>query len=176
MNAFVGRPTELPRRGTLWPVMLLALLGGQMAFVLIVAYVASSDRSVGIEPQYYEKALKWDDQARQEQTNRDLGWHIAVQVSDPFGKSHERRLSCRLQDRVGWPLADAAVEVTAFHNARSNDRLTITLTESGNGDYFADVPFQRDGFWELRFTARRGADLFTSVQQQKIAAGPGASR
>lgn len=168
-------PKSSVQRRSRWPVFLVALLAGQMLLVLGMVYVATSDRSVGVEPQYYENALHWDDHARQEQRNRELGWTIAAAVSDALG-GDERRLTCRLNDRDELPLTDAEIAVTVFHNARSNDRITTTLTPTGDGAYFADMPMARAGLWELRFNVRRGADVFTSIRQISIAAGNGAIR
>lgn len=161
-----------PQRRSRWPVFLVALLAGQMLLVLGMVYVATSDRSVGIEPQYYEHALHWDDHARQEQRNRELGWTIAVDASGVLS-GDKRRLTCRVHDRDKLPVEDAVVVVTAFHNARSNDRLTATLAAAGDGTYFADIPMIRPGLWELRFDIRGGEDTFTSIRQVSIAAGNG---
>ena len=44
-----------------WPAILLALLGGHAAICVAMIVVATNDPSFAVEPEYYTRALDWDD-------------------------------------------------------------------------------------------------------------------
>lgn len=165
---FVASPPASRERGWYWPLLIVALLVGQMSIVLTGVWIASSDKSVAVEPNYYEKAVKWDDQARQAQRNQELGWGVAIRVSDRFDGLHERHLVCELKDRDGNAVTGANLEIEAFANVRSAERVKGTLRPNDASEYEGELPIIRDGLWEMRIRATRGDDVFTAVKSVAV--------
>jgi nitrogen fixation protein FixH len=97
----------------------------------------------------------------QEDTNRTLGWRLAV-AGEKAHLSSRRRLVARLTDRAGQPLGGATVAVEARHGARAAEPVSGVLEPDGAGRYAAELPLARPGLWELRFDVRRGGDRFTA--------------
>jgi len=144
-----------------WPSFVIALLSGQMILILSMVYLATSDQSFAVEPDYYQKGLNWDDIAAQRRHNEELGWKIKLQTSDD-------RLRCTLTDRNGQPLDNALVDLIAFPHARGMQRDLIMLEPAGDGVYTAPVQFSRAGLWEFRFVIRHDGQTFTHTEHREI--------
>ena len=158
------------RTGRGWPIAVAVILGATVALNLWVARLAGSDPSFAIEPDYYQKALHWDDEMAQQRANEALGWRLEPALA-PIDRAGAR-LTVRLTDRAGAPLSGATVTVQALAVARASRSVHATLAP-GAGDYGAVLPLHTDGEWELRFEARRGAERFTAVR--RLLAAPSVS-
>jgi nitrogen fixation protein FixH len=150
-----------PRRPWLWPLGLALALSASAGLNIGFMIVANRDPSFAVEPDYYRKSLEWDRTMAQEDTNRALGWRLAV-AGERAGLPGRLRLVARLTDRAGQPLDGAAVAVEARHGARAAEPVGGVLESAGGGRYAAELPLARPGLWELRFEVRRGGDLFTA--------------
>lgn len=165
-------PPTSSRRGRglpphiVWPGIIVGLLLMSATMCAITIVAATTDRSFGVEPAYYTRALAWDDTLQQQETNRRLGWAIDVQFqTDDAGR---QALVATLTDAAGEPLDDAVLRACAFHRARINDRQELTFKSVGGGRYSAPVAIRRAGIWEFRLTADRGAQTFTQVVEHII--------
>ncbi|MFN7964896.1 MAG: FixH family protein [Acidobacteriota bacterium] len=151
----------------LWPVLIVGLLvagaGANVAFML----VAVSDPSSAAEPDYYSKALHWDEARLQEQRSQELGWNISLSTQNSGLVGGE--IVAVMRDRSGRPLVDARVEIEAFHNARSGNRLNVTLSPAMTaGEYRVAVPRFKPGLWEFRVRVQRGEQVYTHTLQQDV--------
>lgn len=155
----------------LWPGMVFGLIGLNVSVVALTLYLAHSDASFAVEPDYYQKALAWDESARLAARSADLGWNAALEVS-ASGAAREPWISLRLTDRQGAPVADAKVEVTAFASARASERRRIDLREISPGIYSAALTGARAGAWEFAISADKAADRFQTNIEHRIAAAP----
>jgi nitrogen fixation protein FixH len=131
--------------------------------------VARQDKAFAIEPEYYEKALRWDATMAQERRNIALGWTAsATLVLARPGRPGEMEVA--LSDAAGRPLDDAVVSVEAMHNARASQRYHATLAEALPGTYRATMDAHRPGEWEVRVTAQRAEERFTRTLRLTVAA------
>jgi nitrogen fixation protein FixH len=150
----------------LWPAVIAGALGLHVVGSLVMVYFATSNESYAVEPDYYRKALAWDEKRAQDRANADLGWRLEFTV-EPAAVGHDPTLRVELADRVGQPITGAVVAVETFANARRDDVLTATLSSTESG-YEAALPMRRDGLWEFRFTVTLGDDLFTHRDTRHI--------
>ncbi len=141
-----------------WPGMIFVLLAANVAIVSLMIYAATSDRSFSVEPDYYRKAVEWDDRVAQRERNAALGWSVQVASAAPGAP-----IAARLSDHDSQPIGGAQVEVVAFHNAHSSNRLQTLLEEIEPGLYRSTEVLIRSGSWELRFTVKVGGQTFTQV-------------
>ena len=141
--------------------IVLGLLGFCLVTQLSFLYIASSDPSSVAEPDYYAKAIAWEDRQRQEARNRELGWVADAQLSEL--RNGARVLQIGLRDAKGAPLADCRqVRVKVFHKARAGRAFSATLRSSATpGKYEATLPLRRAGVWEVRLEAWHSGSQFT---------------
>ena len=160
-----------PRRTYLWPTIIIGLLATHATLMIITVFVASSDRSFAVEPDYYQKAVNWDDISRQRVANDELGWSLQWDMSSTkstvAGANGE--LKCRLVNRLGVALDGAKVAVELFPHAKAENHQQVALERVGDGWYTGRANFSVPGLWELRAVVQRGPDSFTSNQQLLIA-------
>lgn len=153
----------------LFPGIVFGLLGLNGAIVGVTLYLAHSDASFAVEPDYYQKALTWDETAAKLERSIALGWTAAVEAGDPGAPG--RHVSVRLTDSAGAPIDGAAVSLVAFHNARAAEQIRCELPSAGTerpGVYTAQIPADRAGLWEFRITAARGGDEFAAVVRMEL--------
>lgn len=158
------------RRGARWPIAVAVILGTCVAANVWIIRIANADPSFAIEPNYYQKALRWDDELAQRAWNRELAWELTPVLSS-ISPDSGAELRVALRDRTGAPLAGAEVTVQAMHNARAGEPLDARLRRAGPGDYVARLPLERPGVWELRFDVRQGTDHFTARHRLEAWAG-----
>jgi nitrogen fixation protein FixH len=163
------------KRGLGWPVGMGVILALTVAANVGMIMLARGDPSFAVEPDYYRKAVQWDDAMAQERANAALGWRLVPSLTLAAGAP--ARLVVQLADAAGAPLAGATLTVQAMHNARAAEVFEATLAASGAaGTYEAALPLRRAGQWELRFDVRRGAERFTARARVEAAGRATAAR
>lgn len=153
-------------RGWYWPVGLAALLVGSAGANIALLVITSRDASFAVEPDYYAKALAWDETMAQQARNEALGWSLGLRV-EPAGERGRVTVAAGLADRAGAPLLGAQLAIEARHNARANRVLTAALEPRGTG-YAAAMPLARPGLWEFRVRVTRGPDVFTATLMRDV--------
>lgn len=164
----VSSSSPAARQGRFWPVFIIAVLVGQVSFLSILVFFATRDPSFAVEPNYYLKALQWNDTAAQIQANAQLGWSVSTDLGNDVSLLGERWLVCRLQDAEGQPIGGAQMELTAFAHARADERMKIALAEAEAGSYSAKLRLRTSGLWDFEITARRGEQTFTHREQREV--------
>lgn len=158
------------KRGMGWPIAIAAILGTTVVANVWVLYIANRDPSFAIEKDYYQKALRWDDEVAQQARNTALGWRLSSTLT-PLA-ADGATLTVQLTDSAGARVEGATVTVAALHNARAGTVLDATLAPAAGGAYAVRLPMHRSGEWELRFQAVRGDQRFTAVQRLDAVARP----
>ncbi|HRQ73547.1 MAG TPA: FixH family protein [Phycisphaerales bacterium] len=171
ISSDTGRVGGIPAR-LFWPGMVVALISISLCFAGVTAFIALTDPSFAVEPDYYEKALRWDESREQSARNDELDWRVRIEVAGTTDALGRREVRLTALDADGRPLEEAAASVEMFHHARSSQRLTATLTESTPGVFVGPLPIAREGLWEVRFEIRRAADAFTGSAEVRVAGGP----
>ena len=133
-----------------------------VGIVSATVYFAATDRSKGVEPDYYSRALNYDEVIRQREDNRRLGWYSKITLlADPNGQLALLRVA--LFDRDNKVISGARLSAVAFASLRSADRHTLRLIEDHNS-YTAVVPLSATGQWRVEIEATFGTAKFTSEQ------------
>lgn len=160
------------KRGLQWPIGIALVLILSAGSNIWVALIAAHDEAFAVEPDYYQKAVHFDDEMALRAGSAKLGWRViptlALGVPGQSGS-----LDATVTDSSGTPITGATVQVLAMHNARASHQLTATLRDAGEGRYRAPLDAVRPGEWELRFLVTRGTDRF-AVRERVDAAPPGA--
>jgi len=156
-----------------WTAVVVGILGASFIFAMVTLYHASTDPSFAVEPDYYEKALNWDEHAALREASAQLGWTIGLSAG-PGAEPGRRIVTMALSDREGEPIENADVSVVAFHNARAANRHEFSMDGVGAGVYTTDQPLNRPGHWEFRFTIMADGSTFIHTKPVRLAALGGA--
>ncbi len=149
-----------------WPIIVAALLGAHVLGCLVFMYLATSDPSLAVEEDYYQKGLAWDEHQRQAAANAALGWQSRVTATPAAAPGDPTLVRLALSDREGRPVGGARVAGEAFAVARSATVAALSLPMTASpGLYEGPLAARRGGQWELRLEVQRGADRFTLVER-----------
>ncbi len=156
------------KRGWQWPVGVAAVLAIVVIADVTVAIVAARDEAFAVEPDFYQKALHFDDEMALRAESARLAWQLipTLQLGRPGAPG---AVSVILRDSAGLALTGARVQLLAMHNARASQPVTATLADRGDGRYDASLDARRPGEWELRFVVTRGADRFAVRDRLDVA-------
>lgn len=163
------------RQGAFWIGLVLALFGVHMSIAAALVYFAHSDPAFAVVPDYYDKAMAWDETKRQEAASDALGWRALLIAGPDSGPVQERDLTLTLVDEAGEPIEDAAVSVQAFHVARSREVVDLEFRHGGMGVYTVRERLPKYGIWEFRIEVVRGEARFTRDLRIELRPGRSAS-
>ncbi len=172
MRTRADEPREAAERSErrarfVWVGIILGLLGLAVGTQTVLLTLALGDPSMVAEPDYYQKALAWEETQQQRATNAALGWSVEVDSRSVDLTRRELRVVPR--DAGGEVLEGAEVSVEAFHKARRAQPVQATLQARDGGAYSAVLPLRRPGLWELRLVVRRGERTFTATVERDLA-------
>lgn len=145
------------RAARLWPLALAAVLALTVIANIWLLWAANDDQHLAFEPDYYRKAVAWDSTVAQGERSRALGWTATVALAT------DGHLTVQLADPAGNPVDSALVVVEVIPVAHSNRSATASLRAASPGRAEADIRLVYPGLHELRVTALRGTDRFTTT-------------
>ncbi len=155
--------------GAMWPVAIIGVLAVTVGANIWLFTKAGDPRDTAIEPDYYRKAVAWDSTMAQARADVALGWRAEIAFSALAQGT--TTLAVTLKDSTGAPVESAAVHVEAINNVDALQHWPADLREAAPGRYEAAMPLPRPGLWEVRITAKRGADLFTDSERTDLFRG-----
>ena len=163
-----GPALPRPRTWLFWPSVVIALLAGQLLVSLSAVYIAFTDRSHAVLPDYYERAVDWDQHQAARRDSAALGWHTTWRIDDSADMFGQREVQLGLTDARGQAVFAEEVELVYFHHARAGRRATASMTSAGDGSYLATLAMREDGIWQIELTARRGSERFLATELRRV--------
>ena len=155
-------PARSPRSARRpWLKIIIGLLVGHTALMMAFVVIATRDASFSVNPDYYGKAVRWDqDQARRRASDQ-LGWTAALEVGGPVGSEGRRAVALNLADATGRPIPVGVADVVYFHHARGREKRTAMLAASNDPmKYEANLLLPQAGEWEFQINVRSGSHEF----------------
>lgn len=149
-------PSRFANRWALFPVGLLGIL---VTVQVVLFRLSSGDSSFAIEPEYYQKAVNWDERMRERQASERLGWHADATIT----RGDNASLRVTLRDASGKPVDNATLSVDAFPNARAGEVQHLALQHTTAGVYESALRLIHAGEWEVRLVARTPSDTYTTT-------------
>lgn len=132
------------RKRSIWPYALAAMFCVHASIVFITMTFASKTPA-NAEPEYYEKAIAWNDESGSRLTVQREGWLVDASIEG-------QTVTLGLRSREGSPITGAEVVAVSLHRASPLDRTVLSFIELSDGGYTADLPSDRVGLWDLRFS------------------------
>jgi nitrogen fixation protein FixH len=141
--------------GRFWIGLVVAMLVANAAAMFFLIAEAG-DPTPRVLPDYYKKAVAWDETAAARRASAALGWTAAIEVD-------AATLRVRLADPTGGPVTGARVTIAGRQRSRADQPYAVELVESSPGRYAGVLPPAPRGLHELELTADRGAETFLST-------------
>ncbi len=148
--------------GRFWRWVPVLLLGTSLLGWSFMVFLALDDPGFSVEPDYYKKSARWDEQARQRAANARLGWQVQVHASGP------ETVELLVRGARNEPLTGARVQAEAFAVSRASERHAIQFQENTPGHYTAKLPSQRRGLWEFRTQTDLLGTLYTDTARAEF--------
>lgn len=155
--------------GVFWAWLPAMLLGSMLVGLGTLAYIAIDDPSFALEPNYYDKAVHWDQSQAQQRQSQALGFEL--KLGQPLVVSRDGRtfVELELKDRAGVDISGANLAVSAFPNAFASRIEELVLREEAPGIYRGELKHAVPGLWELRCSVNVGSAHYTSTLRADVA-------
>lgn len=146
-----------------WPGMVIVFILSNIAVcaVTITVSIRAGDR--GVEPEYYQKAVQWDQAVAAKEASDKLGWRIEFGTAPMVGQP----VRVRVVDIAGHEIEGATISLEAFHHAKASKRYRVTLTRDAGADSRDFAP-DRPGLWEFRWKVAAPAGHFEHAQEVDV--------
>jgi len=161
-------PQGKPGRYWLWPGIVVGILLTHTVCCLVVVYIATSDPTHAVIPDYHEKAVAWDAIRADALASEQLGWACTIETAAGADLLGERSLRLSLKDARGEPVSGATVSLEGYHHARANDTVLADLKEGAPGEYVAMLKMRKPGLWRFDVKAKWGEDVFVQQIDQPV--------
>jgi nitrogen fixation protein FixH len=159
-----------------WPAIIIGMLAVHTLACLVVVFIATSDPSHAVIPDYHAKAVAWDEHRAKLRASGELGWACTIEAALAADLMGQRAVRVSLRDAAKQPLTGAAVKLTSYHHARANDVNEAEFKEGAPGEYVAMVDMRRDGTWRFDVAVTRGDDSFSAEIDQRVGSRQGGAR
>lgn len=157
-----------PRQSRRWPLIIVAMLVVHVLLMATATVIATHDRSFAVMPNYYEKALKWDQSQADKRASEQLGWKLTMEPSETIDPIGRRTVTFVLVNIDNKPIADATVELSYFHHSHATDVATAKFTTDAQGKATATLPMRFSGFWDINCVATTKTAKFTTTLTQFV--------
>ena len=172
MNTAPSTPSHRARLP--WALVPVALLLSSALGVGSMAIVAVRDPHFATEPNYYQKAIGWDQTQAQAATNQRLGYVAEVPAVVRFDAQGHASLELTLRDRLGQPVTGAQLAGDAFANAYSGKLVGLRFEEQPAGVYRAKLTVSHPGQWVFQIVGNVGSERFTTDVRADLVPGSAA--
>ncbi|MEM9826428.1 MAG: FixH family protein [Planctomycetota bacterium] len=141
-----------------WSALVVFLLGGQIAMGVTAIVLSKSDPSVAVVPDYYQRAVKWDESKAAFAASKKLGWDVRVEST----LDETRGLRVTMKDAEGQAIHVAQATFNLYPHARASQPRQWELhaapeTPSALAlqpqDGTLELPgcFTQSGYWQVEF-------------------------
>jgi nitrogen fixation protein FixH len=163
----VGRLKAWVRRPNVWiPGVFVAMFAVMLvANGTMVALALGSWRGLHTQ-NAYEKGLAYDERVAEARRAEKLGWRVALDVT--VVGAGRARLSARLTDRDGHPVAAERVRARLMRPTQAGIDQRATLARTGPGRYAAEVPLPAAGLWRFEVAAVRDGESVYAARRVTV--------
>jgi len=135
------------------------------------AHLAIDDPNFALEPNYYDKAVHWDETQAKARESNALGLKLELVAPLTVAPNGEVEVQLSVKDRRDLAFSGAEVALEAFPNAYASRVQRLSLHESAPGVYAGALAHGMRGLWELRIVVNQGAIHYGEVLRRDVVKG-----
>jgi nitrogen fixation protein FixH len=147
-------PSEAERQNTanrraawFWGTFVVGLLSLQVTGGVIAILLASGDESVAVVPDYYQKALKWDQEVALRAASDRLGW--TAHLDQIGGGDGLAGLRIQVRDQDGQRVDFESGTLEIYRHFRAGNVRRVALPAASAGDIELPNCFDASGLWQV---------------------------
>jgi hypothetical protein len=156
-----------------WVLFPFAMLGFSVVLAVVTVQAALHGQGAAAEPDYYGKAVAWEDVQRQRAANDRLRWNVTPSFAPSETDRRVPRLELAIADKWDLPIEGGVVAVEAIPVKAVHLGGEVALRELAPGRYAGDLPARMDGQWEFRVRVDREGERYTDTFRRVLRFGPG---
>lgn len=147
-----------------WPLFIVALLLVSVSAGIITIIAAGSDGGPQIVEDYYDRAVRWDEEAARRAASAALGWEATVRVAAAGAQAGLRTVEVAVRDRDGAPVAGLRGTLRAARPqwAHAVAQVPLVPVAETPGLYRQEVPVGEAGLWDFEIDAARDTAAFAA--------------
>lgn len=149
-----------------WPGMVFAILGMSVIANVVLIVNATSDGGPQIVPDYYSKAVHWDEARGEEAKVADLGWDTTVRIEASGDDNGYIYLGF---EKDGAGIEGLEVGVTLRDPAKIMPVFVGPAAPAAPGHYVTKTPLSRLGVFDVEVLAIRVNERFHDVIRVEVA-------
>jgi|688.fasta_scaffold06334_6 nitrogen fixation protein FixH len=143
-----------------WLTVICVILGSNIGMGIFAIYLATSDPSQAVIPNYYRKGLEWDKTKAILSNSENLGWSIHVAISPDTDNASYRTIRLTVLGRDGKTIEKASGNLLLFHHAHAMQLQELALTEIYSGVYECHAQMAASGNWDMTLQLVQGVNEF----------------
>lgn len=143
------------QRGWYWPLIIVGMLLVHASLIVGTIIYVGGKRDTYVDPDYYAKAIDWDNQREMKELAEKKGWDVSISAIPVGDDQAQRVISVTLTDQQGAAIDDAIVHVVCFNPNEMSNRVSQELDRQGRGVYEHKMPIERPGIWSCSITIQR---------------------
>jgi hypothetical protein len=153
-----------------WPLIVVGLLSCHVSAMVLAINIASVGDGNAILPNYYDKALRWDELREQAAASARLDWDYTLTPSVLVDGSGNRQLRGTLTDAEGAGLPGAEVRLRVWHYEANAPLHAEPVATDSEGTFTVSLPMPLAGAWSCETIISSGADVFVDSREVAIVA------
>ncbi len=149
------------RRARFWPMLVVLMLLSHVTLMMVAVRYATggSQGEHAIVPDYYDKALAWDQTRATQSASDALRWRATLSTTQGASAS-QRTLSLTLLDADGQPVDTTDAVVHYYHLSQGQDVRRLQLLAVAPGRYEGTMSIHHPGFHQFELTCTRGPSKY----------------
>jgi nitrogen fixation protein FixH len=164
----VRSSVQIERRARfIWVGIVVLLLSLQLSGGIVTVYLAVSDPTVAVIPNYYQAGLDWDIKRRSLDQFVQLGWQYELIVDEVDPELPQRKLLIKLS-KNDQPVGKQRVSARIYHHARGSEVHQLQFDESWPGEYVCQTKLVQSGLWHLEFIFEGAHGIAEARQEIRI--------
>jgi nitrogen fixation protein FixH len=151
-----------------WGSFVVGMLSLQVVLGVVAVMLATGDQSVAVIPDYYDKALAWDEQMAEREASKALGWQVEFVETD-YGQLGSG-LQINLKDAADAPIEIESGTVQLYRHARAAEVMVAPVVQADDGVIELASCFSHHGLWQVELNViDRDGNRFVESRRMDIA-------
>lgn len=161
---------KVTRKRSWFPWLVVGLLCAHVAGMVVAVFVAMGDRTFVPLPDYYGRAIRWDQSQDAARQSDALGWSRKFSISPP-DSTGKRTITVDVTDAARKAVSGLKAAATIYPELAQNHAEKVNFTDNGDGTYSAAYRPVSRGPIIVELEASRNLDRYVTRAQLFVGGG-----